>query len=184
MAEFLLLGPKVLYFFLPVAFANMAPVLFQHIAPFLAKPIDGGRSLGGKRVFGDHKTWRGLIFATLAGGCVFLLQVQLVDWVPTTIGWSPFDLTQLPLWFGFVFGFGAIAGDAIESFAKRRFAVAPGQPWFPFDQIDFLLGSTIAASVFVSFSFAIIIWVFGAGILAHMLVNRIGYWLKLEDSKW
>lgn len=184
MTDFFLLIPQLFYFFLPVALANMAPVLFQNIAPFLAKPLDGGRQLGGKPIFGSHKTWRGVISATLMGGAVFLLQVGVASWVPATASWAPFDITVLPLWFGFVFGFGAIAGDAIESFAKRRFGVAPGQRWFPFDQIDFLLGATITATFFVHISFAMWFWILSLGLIMHILVNRIGYWLKLEDTKW
>jgi CDP-2,3-bis-(O-geranylgeranyl)-sn-glycerol synthase len=48
----------VLYFFLPAYAANMAPVLVRGRFEALAVPMDGGRSLGGVRILGDHKTWR------------------------------------------------------------------------------------------------------------------------------
>ena len=51
---------RLLWFFLPVALANMAPVLVKQRLAWLAKPIDGGTML-----FGNHKTWRGLGVAPL-----------------------------------------------------------------------------------------------------------------------
>ena len=51
---------QVLYFFLPAYVANMSPVLVRGRFKALALPIDGGRWLWGKRILGDHKTWRGL----------------------------------------------------------------------------------------------------------------------------
>jgi CDP-2,3-bis-(O-geranylgeranyl)-sn-glycerol synthase len=36
--------------------------------------------------------------------------------------------------------FGALLGDIIESFFKRRVGRKRGEDWIPFDQIDFILG--------------------------------------------
>ena len=44
----------------------MAPFLVRGGFEILALPSDGGYMLGGKRVFGDHKTWRGLIASIVA----------------------------------------------------------------------------------------------------------------------
>ena len=35
---------------------------------------------------------------------------------------------------------GALLGDIIESFFKRRIGKSRGENWIPFDQIDFILG--------------------------------------------
>ena len=51
--------PQALWFFVPAFVANPAAVLFGGGAP-----IDSGRTLrDGERVFGDGKTWRGLVEA-------------------------------------------------------------------------------------------------------------------------
>ena len=65
------------YFFLPGAIANMAPVLVMKYFNFLAVPIDFGKKLFGKPIFGSHKTYRGIIFACIAGIAVILMQRYL-----------------------------------------------------------------------------------------------------------
>lgn len=51
----------VLYFFVPAYLANMSPVLVRGWFPALSTPIDGGRTFRGRRILGDHKTWRGSV---------------------------------------------------------------------------------------------------------------------------
>jgi CDP-2,3-bis-(O-geranylgeranyl)-sn-glycerol synthase len=150
----------------------------------LDRPIDGGQSWRGKRLFGDHKTWRGLIVAPLMGELIFALQYFLAILFPQTVSWSRFSLNELPWWFGFVLGAGAILGDLIKSFFKRRVNIAPGAVWFPFDQIDFLLGAAVLASLFVHFTGLDWVVMTICAVIAHMLVNRIGFWLKLKDTPW
>src|SRR3989454_11668937 len=56
--------PQALWFFLPAYVANPMAVVFGG-----GTPIDFGRTLrDGERLFGDGKTWRGLVGGTLAGG--------------------------------------------------------------------------------------------------------------------
>jgi CDP-2,3-bis-(O-geranylgeranyl)-sn-glycerol synthase len=43
----------------------------------LDQPIDGGRSYRGRRIFGDHKTWRGILTGMVAGTLVVGLQQVL-----------------------------------------------------------------------------------------------------------
>ena len=62
--------------FLPVLGAPLAhaPVLRFNLLPKLAQPIDGGRTVRGRRVFGANKTWRGaaVMFAGALGATVAL----------------------------------------------------------------------------------------------------------------
>ncbi|KAA0006124.1 MAG: CDP-archaeol synthase, partial [Thermoplasmata archaeon] len=39
--------------------------------------------------------------------------------------------------------FGALLGDIVESFFKRRVGKERGEDWIPFDQVDFLIGALI-----------------------------------------
>ena len=57
---------QVLYFFAPAYFANMAPVFARGHFATLAVPIDGGRRWRGRRILGDHKTWRGIVAGVVA----------------------------------------------------------------------------------------------------------------------
>src|SRR5581483_2229311 len=92
-----------------------------------------------------------LIAATL----VLWLQQALVQhtgWARTLT--SEVDYGQLPtLVLGPLFGFGALAGDAVESFFKRQRGTPPGAGWFPFDQTDYIIGGAIATAPFVHLKF-------------------------------
>src|SRR2546426_2043485 len=67
--------PQALWFFLPAFVANPMAVVFGG-----GTPIDFGRTLRDReRLFGDGKTWRGLLGGTLAGaflGLAFALPVN------------------------------------------------------------------------------------------------------------
>ena len=105
---------KLCWLYLPVAVSNMAPVLCKNQLQFLAVPVDGGRVFHGKALFGDHKTWRGIVVATLTGGLVFALQVWLTRQFPSVSQWSFFDISQAPLWFGFAFGFACAISSSVS----------------------------------------------------------------------
>lgn len=175
--DYLALFGKLVWFFLPVGFANMAPVFFRHGLAGLAKPIH-------VHWFGAHKTWRGLFVATIMGGVIFMVQYSLASLWPVFQNISPYRYETFPIWFGFMFGGAAILGDLIKSYVKRRFHVVAGAPWFPFDQIDFLLGGLLALMVFITIPLSHWVIVLGAGIIIHVLTNQLGYRLKLKDHPW
>jgi CDP-2,3-bis-(O-geranylgeranyl)-sn-glycerol synthase len=171
---------SLFYFFLPAGLANMAPVFFAKL-PFLKTPIDFNKKLGGQPILGPNKTYRGL----LAG----ILAATLAVWIQKSI-YSPsqdlalVDYSTINIWqLGFLLGFGALAGDAIKSFFKRRAGIKNGDRWVPFDQIDWILGAIIMTSGVAQLTFSeatIALVMFG---LLHPAVNLIGYALKLKPNK-
>jgi CDP-2,3-bis-(O-geranylgeranyl)-sn-glycerol synthase len=69
--------------------------------------------------------------------------------------------------------FGALLGDVIESFFKRRVGKDRGQDWIPFDQLDFLVGALI-------FSFLMSELLYLLGLTDHSwFFNSITIWLIL-----
>lgn len=174
---------KLLYFMVPAYLANMAPPLARSYFKFLEVPMDFGKKLGGKPIFGKNKTWKGVAVATAVAAIVFLLQAYLYRF-----GFfkelSIINYSAATLWIGALLGLGAMLGDAAESFFKRRAGVKPGKPWVPFDQVDFTIGALLLASIvyFPGWTNAIIIVVVSA--FGHILINHIGYYLKLRDVKW
>ena len=58
---------RVLWLALPVVVAAVIhiAVIRLELFEFLKKPIDRGRTFRGERVFGDNKTWRGLVVYTV-----------------------------------------------------------------------------------------------------------------------
>jgi len=114
-------------FFLPAGISNMSPVLANRL-PIIKNwttPVDFGMSWHGKRLLGDNKRWRGIFLGTFLGGISAVIISKLNTNTVVTIA---------PFWAGIILGFGALAGDSIESFFKRRFGIKPGNSWFPFDQ--------------------------------------------------
>jgi CDP-2,3-bis-(O-geranylgeranyl)-sn-glycerol synthase len=140
---------QVLWFFVPAYLANMSPVLVQGWFERLAVPIDGGRSYRGRRILGDHKTWRGLLAGIVVGVATYELQ-RLLHGAGLATSLAPFDYADHPVLPGFLLGLGTGVGDAVKSFFKRRIDIAPGASWPVFDQLDFFVGAyAFAAPVYV-----------------------------------
>ena len=176
---------QCLYFFLPAYFANMTPTFAKKVGvfKFLAKPIDFGKKYQGLSIFGPHKTWRGIILGVLIG--ILVACFQRFFWqFPLFKRLSFLNYRQINVLFlGFLLSFGALFGDLISSFFKRRQEIEPGKPWIPFDQISFVIGSFLLVNPF--FEIQILAWIFilFLSFLLHLIVNRIGFWLGISDSK-
>ncbi len=168
---------KTFYFMLPAYFANMAPVICKKFFKFLAVPIDFNKKLSGKPMFGKNKTYRGLIVAVVFAMIVAYVQ-SVLDLGINVYGYSDWYL------FGFLMGSGAIIGDLVESFFKRRMGIDSGKPWIPFDQLDY----TIGALLFVSFIFFpgldVMITALVMNFFLHIIVNHAAFWLKIRNEKW
>ena len=118
-----------LYYFLPAYLANMAPVIFKKVNP-LKTPVDFNKKFKGQPIFGNHKTWGGFIIATLIGLKTFYLQTLLYQF-PFFQKYSLINYSEYSLLLGLLLGFGAIFGDLIKSFFKRRYRHKPGESWIP-----------------------------------------------------
>lgn len=163
-----------LLFFLPAGVSNMTPV-FSSRVPLLRDwktPIDLGRSYRGRRILGDNKTWRGLVSGVVMGTLtgVVLSQTYFADYHTTLFVIAAASMS-----------FGALVGDAVESFFKRQRGIKSGQPWFPFDQTDYIVGGLIFAMPLIFLPLWIIAWVFGLYFGLHLLSSYIGYLLGLKD---
>jgi CDP-2,3-bis-(O-geranylgeranyl)-sn-glycerol synthase len=173
------------WFFIPAAWANMVPI-FAAAIPALKKfdaPMDFGYSYRGKRIFGSHKTWRGVIAGVIIATLLLWLQqlaVEHVAWIRNMT--DQVDYTALPtLILGPLFALGALGGDAIESFFKRQRGVPPGQGWFPFDQIDYIIGGAIATMPFVSLTVWQYIWLIILWLLIHVASTYLGWLVGLKE---
>ncbi len=167
---------SVLYFLVPAYIANITPVFAKKI-PVLNYPLDFGHTLNGKRVFGAHKTWRGLVFGMLFATLAFYLMQRAGDF-----GFWITDLSQVPLWVGTAMGFGALAGDALESTVKRQLNVPPGKSLFFWDQADFMIGALIITTPYWVFFWLETLIAVAIVFALTLVVQRVGYWLKLKDD--
>jgi CDP-archaeol synthase len=98
--------------------ANAVPVIVAKLARERGVlPLDFGRVMpDGQRLFGSHKTWRGLLSGIAA--CA-LLALYL----------------GIPVWVGAGFAAVSLAADACSSAAKRRMRLKPGSEVLGLDQL-------------------------------------------------
>jgi CDP-2,3-bis-(O-geranylgeranyl)-sn-glycerol synthase len=168
---------------MPAGFANMAPALFSKIK-FLKYPIDCNLKFMGKPLLGKNKTLKGLIMGLFMAILIALIQTYLFKQ-----GYfqsiSLIDYNKInPLLFGFIIGLGAVVGDLVESFFKRRIGLKPGQPLYFFDQTDWIIGSIIFTLPYYVPSLLMICITLLLGFLLHIIIKNIGFFLKLEKVRW
>ncbi|MEB3844875.1 MAG: CDP-2,3-bis-(O-geranylgeranyl)-sn-glycerol synthase [Desulfurococcales archaeon] len=161
---------ETLLYILPAMTANGSPVVASR---FYGKgtPIDGGRSLGGKRLLGDGKTWEGLATGTIVGLLTGIIIGVLLD--RPVAYWASI---------GALSGFGAMLGDIVGSFIKRRLGLPRGSPAPLLDQLDFYVGALVVlyfVGVRLSLS-SVIIWAVIIFFL-HRATNYLAYKLKLKS---
>lgn len=172
---------KIIWFFLPAAIANMFASLSQKIN-FLNIPIDFNKKLGNQRIFGKNKTYRGFLFGIISA--IIFLYIQKILY-PYTNSFCLIDYSKLNiLLLGFLFGFGALFGDLVKSFFKRRLNINPSKPLILFDQIDWILMANIFVSFYIKLEWKIIIISILLYTIMHPLVNIIAYHLKLRNTKY
>ena len=162
------------WFLLPAAFANMAPEIFKWF-PLLESPLS-------VRLFGSNKTWRGVIFGILMAIIITLIQQAIYLKFPQLyiIDYSKLNGFLL----GFLFGFGAVGGDLIKSFIKRRIGIAPGEPWLIADQVNWSIGALIAVSFYIFPGFELAITTIILFFFLHILINHLAYWLGIRATRW
>ncbi|MEW5896473.1 MAG: CDP-archaeol synthase [Nanoarchaeota archaeon] len=170
---FLLLILSSLYFFLPAYFANMAPVLFRWL-PFGSKPLH-------EKLFGRNKTWRGLVIAPIMGTFIFWIQKFLYVQGFTTL--ALIDYADFSLLLGLLLGTGAILGDLVKSYFKRKQKIESGKPWLGWDQLDFVIGGLLLSFFIYVPQIEVVVILLITSPILHVLVNYIGYLLGISRAK-
>lgn len=180
--------PQALWFFLPAYVANPMAVLWGG-----GPAIDFGRTWrDGERVFGDGKTWRGLFGGTLSGALLGLLLSLPFDLLAPASPWS-FGAPLEALGVSAVLAFGALLGDLVGAFIKRRMHKPRGAKAPVLDQYDFVVGGLLlsllvsgwAAPRFFSgdgwYGLLAIILITPA---LHRAVNVLGYKMGRKHEPW
>lgn len=169
----------------------MVPAYLPNNAAVLAgggRPIDGGRTLGGRRLLGDGKTYRGTAVGVLAG----LLAALAANAVGPTLGEAVgIDLPIVGFPAAAVgLAAGAMAGDILASLLKRRLGRQRGAAVPGLDQLDFVVGA-LALTALVApawfgrvFSPLRIAVVVVTTPVLHVGTNVAAYQLGLKDEPW
>ncbi len=171
---------------MPAGIGNVCPIFAANI-PFIrlfSMPVDMGAKFNKKPLFGKNKTWRGLLCAVLAGALVGVFQMYIarifaVDFTK----FINFDYqSYLTIFLGSVLGLGAILGDLVESFFKRQFGIKSGKSWFPFDQLDYIVGACLLSSPLVILSVKLYVMIIIVWFLMHIIFSYLGYLVRLKKQ--
>lgn len=179
---------QALIIILPAYFANGSAVIIGG-----GSPIDGGKIWRNKRILGDGKTWWGLFGGTTAGVLFGWLVLELLFNNYLQLNLVSFGGTRFSILILFAICFGALLGDIVKSFFKRRLGKERGKDWIPFDQLDFIMGALVGVyimsyilSLFFGFNwftehitwYHILVLLIVTPII-HILTNR--FWKKRRE---
>ncbi|MBP5784360.1 MAG: CDP-2,3-bis-(O-geranylgeranyl)-sn-glycerol synthase, partial [Methanobrevibacter sp.] len=173
-----------IYFMLPAYVANLSGLAFGG-----GTPVDGGRECkDGRRLIGNGVTWKGFangtILGTLVGAILGIIGTFFGDLSVLTSG-----IIDLPVYgsfvgglsLGFLMAFGALLGDAVGSFIKRRIGLQSGEPAPIMDQLDFVVGALVLSLLVVKISWEFFIIVAILTLILHLGSNMIAYLLGIKD---
>jgi len=198
MDPIILLILQSVYFLLPAYFANMAPVVAKKLGLMKALdvPVDEGkRFIDSREILGKNKTYRGFVAGAIAGLIIAYVQMALYN-IPNMPFFKYISIPNLNysshlivISLGILMGVGAITGDALKSFFKRRMNIGPGKKFIPFDQIDFVVGAYIFIIPLIilydiGFNWQIILCSIILSFLLHIIVNHISFYLGIRGEKW
>lgn len=173
-----------IFAFIPALIANSLAVIFG--GRFV---IDAGRTIGGKRILGDGKTWSGLIGGTVSAGIIGTLLAYA--------GKQSISIHTLPtpgIYIIFTLAFGSLMGDMCASFIKRRLGRKRGEKTPFVDQYDFVIGALFMSWILypswtkttffsrqglIGLALILIIVPF-----LHRTVNIIGYKTGYKKEPW
>jgi CDP-2,3-bis-(O-geranylgeranyl)-sn-glycerol synthase len=181
---------RVLWVLTPVYAANTLAAFPGGRGP----PMDFGRNWSnGSRILGASKTWSGFLFGSLLPIPIVLLQAWLILIAPPNLQlvphYAPTVWAAVPI--AFLLCGGALTGDAMGSFIKRRLGWGSGTRVIGLDQLPFVLfpiglGLVLYPSVFVPtfFSAEALLWVLLLTVGLHTAFNWVGFKIGIKRVPW
>ncbi|MCI4317005.1 MAG: CDP-archaeol synthase [Thermoplasmata archaeon] len=187
----LLVPARVLWVLLGAYVASATATIPKGRGP----PMDFGKEWpwDHRRVLGSSKSWSGFWFGTFIAMLVGLFEAWLFDIAPPSLqlvpGYGSTLLAALPV--VFLISAGAMTGDAVGSFIKRRLGRPSGARTPFLDQLPFVLvpiglGTVLYPSIFIPtfFSLEALVWLLVFTLLLHPLFNWVGYKAHLKKVPW
>ena len=162
---------------------------------FLNKPIDFGKNFTDKkRIFGDHKTWKGLfgyIILNIIFSVIFGYIWNITNLEKYNFFYINHENTLLfNILIGFLLGLGYSLFELPNSFIKRRLDIKPGKTiegfkkifFIIFDQADSVFGVALVVWLFYPIGIWIYLFYILLGTVTHLLVNILLYFLHLRKN--
>ena len=183
---------RVLYLFAPLLVSAALSAVIQRYDLWsqLSSPIDGGRSFHGRRLFGDGKTWRGVVVAVVGSAATVFAQKYVIGARAGALALVDYSTVSVPA-LGAAIGGGAMLGELPNSFVKRRLGVprggtAPVQPWrtifWIWDQVDLLTTTWPLLGFWIRPRAAWVVASFAIALVLHPSVAVVGWLLGARRS--
>lgn len=165
-----------------------------NILSSLKKPLDFNKKINGKRIFGDNKTWKGLIGYIILN-IIFMVLVGLI--------YKSCKIEELNFFYinhnntilynilvGFLLGLFYALFELPNSFMKRRLDISPGKTvtgpkkiFFIFlDQADSIIGIVLVVWMFYPLGIKVFLLYILIGAITHLLINMLLYVLHLRKN--
>lgn len=187
----LLVPTDVLWVLIPPYVASATATIPRGRGP----AMDFGRSWppDGRRILGPSKTWSGFLFGSCIAMLVGLFEAWLVLLAPPSLqivpAYGPTVAAAVPL--VLLLSAGAMTGDALGSFVKRRLdrpsgTRAPLLDQLPMVGVPILVGAAVYPSVFVATFFGVeaLLWLVVYTLGLHTLFNWVGFKAGLKKVPW
>lgn len=144
----------------PAYVANSFPVILKG-----KKPIDLGRNfIDGRRIFGDGKTIEGFLSGLFLGTLLGVVVNYTLH--------------------AFLLSLGALTGDLIGAFIKRRLGMPRGHPAPILDQLDFVIGALAFISIIYPVTLEQVLFLVLVTPPIHLIANFLAYLLRLKSHPW
>lgn len=158
-------------YIIPLYITNAMPILLHG-----KKPLDFGLKFKGNRILGKGKSILGTLSAFLGGVVSSLILIYFF----------PKILVIIPNYFllAMILSIGAILGDLVESFFKRRFNLKSGAQLLFWDQLDFIIGGLLISLLVRVPEIEIIIILLLITVFIHLFSNNIAYKIGLKKVPW
>ena len=147
-----------------------------------------------KRIFGDHKTWKGFL-GYIIFNIIFSLIFGII-WQKTKLEHLNFfylnhvNIFSYNLLIGFLLGLFYALFELPNSFLKRRLDIEPGKTikgwkkifFIILDQADSVFGVALVVWIFYPIGIGIYLLYILVGTLTHLLINMLLYALHLRKN--
>lgn len=170
---------KGLWIIFPAYIANASAPLANG-----ERRMDFGKMLGYRGILGAGKTWEGFFFAVLAGSVVGGIQILSLPYLNTILTPKGLAMPQFSIGMAIAVAAGAMTGDLVASFFKRRAGLERGRQAPLLDQLDFVVGGFLAGSYFISLELAPVLMVALVTPAVHFISNLIGHRMGAKEVPW
>ncbi len=166
------------------AFWLIAPAYAANAFPPLLKgrkPLDFGRIFFKHRILGDGKTFEGTMAGILFGVFIGSIQIFWQGYIPNEWGLNLIKMTFLLV---MLLSVGAVFGDIVGAFIKRRLGIPRGNSAPLLDQLDFIFGAVLLSGLVINVDFYIILTLIILTPPIHLIANLIGYAARVKRTPW